>query len=39
MKKFEQMTTKELRNYIRKHPTDTEAIRVTMKQIESDPKI
>ena len=39
MKKFEQMTTKELRNYIRKHPTDTEAIRVRMKQIESDPKI
>ncbi len=38
MKKFEQMTTQELRDYIRKNPTDAEAIRVRMKQIESDPK-
>lgn len=32
------MTTQELRDYIRKNPTDAEAIRVRMKQIESDPK-
>ncbi len=33
MNQFEQMTTKELREYLRKHPTDAEAIRVRMKQI------
>ena len=38
MKKFEQMKTQELREYIRKNPTDAEAIRVRIKQIESDPK-
>ena len=38
MKNFEQMTAQELRDYIRKNPTDVEAIRIRMKQIESDPK-
>ncbi len=38
MNQFEQMTPKELREYIRKHPTNEEAIRVRMKQIEADPK-
>ncbi|MGK7956229.1 MAG: hypothetical protein AB4063_13420 [Crocosphaera sp.] len=38
MKNFEQMTTQELRDYIRKNPTDVEAIRIRMKQIESAPK-
>jgi hypothetical protein len=37
MKNFEQMTPKELREYIRKNPTNDEAIRVRMKQIETDP--
>jgi hypothetical protein len=37
MKNFEQMTPKELREYIRKDPTNDEAIRVRMKQIEVDP--
>ncbi|MEA5534781.1 DUF6887 family protein [Crocosphaera sp. XPORK-15E] len=37
MKNFEQMTPKELREYIRKNPTNEEAIRVRMKQIEVDP--
>lgn len=37
MKNFEQMTPKELREYIRKNPTNDEAIRVRMKQIEVDP--
>ncbi|MDJ0598202.1 MAG: hypothetical protein QNJ37_05105 [Crocosphaera sp.] len=37
MKKFEQMTTQELRDYIRKNTTDAAAIRVRMKQIENDP--
>ena len=37
MKNFEQMTPKELREYIRKNPTNNEAIRVRIKQIEADP--
>jgi hypothetical protein len=37
MKNFEQMTPKELREYIRQDPTNDEAIRVRMKQIEVDP--
>jgi hypothetical protein len=37
MKNFEQMTPKELREYIRKNPTNDEAILVRMKQIEVDP--
>lgn len=39
MTQFDQMTKKELREYIRKNPTDDAAIRVRIKQIEQNPKI
>lgn len=38
MTQFDKMTEKELRDYIRKNPTDDAAIRVRIKQIEQNPQ-
>lgn len=38
MTQFDQMTENELREYIRKNPTDDEAIRARIKQIEQNPQ-